>query len=55
LPKGEKAFIVCLSIVDNKLYFAEKEIIIGQSETEILNLVETNGETVKAKLKNYGR
>ena len=55
LPKGEKAFIVCISIVGNKLYFAEKEIIIGQSETEILNLVETNGETVKAKLKNYGR
>ena len=55
LPKGEKAFIVCMSIVDNKLYFAEKKIVIGQSETEILNLVETNGETVKAKLKNYGR
>jgi hypothetical protein len=55
LPKGEKAFIVCMSVIDNKLYFADKEIVIGQSETETLNLVETNGETVKAKLKNYGR
>jgi hypothetical protein len=55
LPKGEKAFIICMSITDNKLYFAEKEIIIGQSEIETLNLMETNGETVKAKLKNYGR
>lgn len=55
LPIGEKAFIVCMSIADNKLYFAEKEIIIGQSETETLTLVETDGETVKTKLKNYGR
>lgn len=55
LPKGEKAFIICINIVHNKLYFAEKEIIIGQSENETLNLVETSGETVKSKLKNYGR
>lgn len=55
LPKGEKAILVCLSIYDNKLYFADKEITIGQDETTTLNLTETTGEIIKSKMKNYGR
>ena len=55
LPKGEKGFIVCMSIVDGGLYFADKEIIIGKNETETLDLEEIDGEAVKAKLKTYGK
>jgi hypothetical protein len=55
LPKGEKAVIVCMSIYDNKLYFADKEIIIGQDEIFALTLSETTGEIIKSKMKNYGR
>lgn len=55
LPKGEKAILVCLSIYDNKLYFADKEIVIGQGETITLDLSETTGEMIKSKMKNYGR
>jgi hypothetical protein len=54
LPKGEKAFIVAISIVDNKLLFAEKEIVIGQSETETIELKTTTAEMIKTRLKNYG-
>lgn len=54
LPKGEKAFIVAISIVDNKLHFAEKEIIIGQNETEKIELKATNAKTINTRLKNYG-
>jgi len=53
LPKGERAIIIALSIVDNKLHFAEKEITIGQSETESIELKATTAETVKARMKNY--
>lgn len=54
LPKGEKAFIIAISLVDSKLHFAEKEIVIGQSEMETLELKATAAETIKDRLKNYG-
>src|SRR5690606_21209490 len=52
LPKGEKAFIIAISLVDSKLHFAEKEIVIGQSEMETLELKATAAETIKDRLKN---
>jgi hypothetical protein len=55
LPKREKAFIVCLGIKDNKLFFVEKEIIIGQNEIENLTLTETRAAMIKTKLESYGR
>lgn len=54
LPKGEKAFIIAISIVDNKLHFAEKEIVIGQNETERIELKATTAEAMKKRMKNYG-
>jgi hypothetical protein len=54
LPKGEKAIILAIGLVDNKLHFAEKEIIIGQNVTEKIELKATNAETIKTRLKNYG-
>jgi hypothetical protein len=30
--------MVCMTIADNKLYFADKEIVIGQQEIVPLNL-----------------
>lgn len=55
LPKGEKAIIVAISIADNKLLFADKDITIGQSETEAIELKETTASTIRARLENYGR
>lgn len=54
LPKGEKAIIIAINIKDNKLHFAEKEITIGQNETEVIELKPTTAETIKTRLKNYG-
>ncbi|MFN7602822.1 MAG: hypothetical protein ACK5R0_15635 [Bacteroidota bacterium] len=54
LPKGEKGIIIAIAIKDNKLHFAEKEITIGQNETEVIELKPTTAETIKTRLKNYG-
>jgi hypothetical protein len=44
-----------MTIADNKLYFADKEIVIGQQEIVPLNLTETSGEVIKTKMKAYGK
>lgn len=44
-----------MSIYDNKIYFADKEIVIGQDETIAINFYEPTGETIKSKMKNYGK
>jgi hypothetical protein len=53
LPKGEKAFILAISILNNKLHYAEKEIIIGQNETEIIELKQTSAEIIKEQMKKH--
>ena len=51
LPIGEKAIIVGLSInANNEVLFATKEITIGDSDIETLELVVTSGEDVKKGL-----
>lgn len=54
LPKGEKAILFTMTIENNRLYFADKEIIIGQNQIETLLLKPTTGEVIKTKIKNYG-
>ena len=54
LPKGEKAIIFTMTIENNRLYFADKEIIIGQNQIETLSLKPTTGDIIKTKIKNYG-
>jgi hypothetical protein len=55
LPKGERAFIVAITIADNKLVFGEHELILGQKETETIELTPTTAETIKTRLNNLGR
>jgi hypothetical protein len=51
LPRGEKALIIAINIADNRLRYAEKEIVIGQSENEILELKTIKGEELRIRLK----
>jgi hypothetical protein len=54
LPKGEKAIVLSLSMApDNTLLFAEKEIFIGQNETETLKLRPATGKSIKTQLAKY--
>ncbi len=54
LPKGEKAILLSLQAADGKLYFAQKEIVLGQNETEKLDLVATSAVEVKQQLSKIG-
>lgn len=54
LPKGEKATIIAIGY-NNKLQFAEKEIIIGQNEIEKLNMKPISGKDLKLKLEKLNR
>jgi hypothetical protein len=54
LPKGEKATLLCLHAADGKLFFAKKDIVIGQNQTEKLDLVETSVAKVKEQLATLG-
>jgi hypothetical protein len=53
LPTGEKAIIIAINYNKSKLRFDEKEITIGQHETEILTLNDINFKTLKAALSKY--
>ncbi|HYV92706.1 MAG TPA: hypothetical protein VE978_13000 [Chitinophagales bacterium] len=52
LPKGDTAIILAIGYRDNKITFASKEIIIGQNETENLDLKEITGSELKILLKH---
>ncbi len=54
LPKGEKAILLCLQAADGKLFFAKKDIVIGQNQTEKLDLLETSVAKVKEQLATLG-
>ncbi len=54
LPKGEKTILLSLQAADGKLYFAQKEIVLGQNETEKLDLVATSAAEVKQQLGKIG-
>jgi len=53
LPKGEKAIIFCMGLDGNKLFFADKEITIGEKEIETIDLMEANSAVIQARLKSY--
>ncbi len=54
LPKGEKATIIAIGLNETDLLFAEKEIIIGDSEIEKLNLKAITIKNMKLRLEKYG-
>lgn len=54
LPKGDTATILAIGYRDNKITFDSKEIIIGQKETETLDLKEVSADELKKRLMNYG-
>lgn len=53
LPKGEKAILVAIGMVDNEVHFADQEIVIGKNEIETLTLKKTSSKEIKAKLAGY--
>jgi hypothetical protein len=54
LPKGEKATIIAIGISDTKLQFGVKEIVIGDSEIENIEITTISGNELKIKLEKYG-
>jgi hypothetical protein len=54
LPKGEKATIIAIGLNESKLLFGEKEIVIGKSEIENIELKTISGSELKRKLDKYG-
>ncbi|MBK9448740.1 MAG: hypothetical protein IPN95_04870 [Bacteroidetes bacterium] len=54
LPKGEKAILLSLQAADGKLYFAKKDIVIGENQTEKLDFLETTATKVKEQLVALG-
>lgn len=54
LPKGEKATIIAIGINESELVFREKEIVIGESEVENLELSSISGKELKIELEKYG-
>jgi hypothetical protein len=56
LPKGEKAVLFSISIAnDSKLLFGKKKIIIGQHETEVLQLKAATAVEIKRELTALGK
>lgn len=54
LPKGVKATIIAIGLNDTQLQFGEKEIVIGESEVEDIEMSAISGNELKMKLKKYG-
>jgi hypothetical protein len=53
LPKGEKAILVAIGLVDNEVLFADKEIVIGKNEIETLSLKKASSKEIKTRLAGY--
>ncbi len=51
LPKGEKAILICITLKGEKIFFAEKEISIGQHEVEKMELKPATTATIKQRMK----
>ena len=54
LPKGEKATIIAIGLNQTELQFGEKEIVIGESEIEDIEMTAISGNELKIRLKKYG-
>ncbi len=54
LPKGEKATIIAIGLNESELLFGEKEIVIGESEIENLELKAISGKELKIELEKLG-
>jgi len=54
LPKGEKATIIAIGLNQTELQFGEKEIVIGESEIEDIEMTAVSGNELKIKLEKYG-
>jgi len=50
LPKGEKATIIAIGLDNMRLLFGEKEIVLGESEIENIEMAAISGNELKAKL-----
>lgn len=54
LPKGEKATIIAIGLNQTELQYGEKEIVIGESEIEDIEMTAVSGNELKIKLEKYG-
>jgi hypothetical protein len=53
LPKGEEAIIIAINLSNDGVHFAMKDIKIGQSETENIELKLTTSKAIEDALKPY--
>lgn len=51
LPKGEKAILAAIGLVNNEVHFAFKEIVIGKNEVEPLVLKKSTAREIATRLK----